>query len=345
MTISKTPLFTVHNQTVYEYSLSNDKISVSFINIGASIVSFKDLGKKIDIIVSHDDKKMYLTNPGYLGSITGRHAGRIKDAKFIIDDETYHVPKNFLDKHHLHGGDQGFSFKYFEATLLKNSIKFKATSPHMEAGYPGSIKLEVIYTIKDNELHIEYSATTDKKTILELTNHAYFNLDGSTKEGIKDHLLSINADDYLVIDDELIPLKKASVKNTPFDFRKFKSIGKDLTCDEKQLKTTNGYDTQLIINKKVNEFVHAATLKSNKTNLQLDIFSDQDVLVLYTGNYLDETYQFDNGQKGYPYAAICLESQGIPNSINMKEYKDRDIYTKNTPYKQHTVWKLTECKD
>ncbi|MDF2699637.1 MAG: aldose 1-epimerase [Haloplasmataceae bacterium] len=322
---------------IKEFTLRNDQIEVSFINLGASITKFVDLASGVNIIVSHHDYNSYKKNKGSMNSIIGRHAGRIVD--FNLDGKDYLVTKNVKNLYQLHGGKNGFHYKYFDALVKDDQITFSITSPENEGGFPGEVKLSITYKLVNDELHLLYEAVSTKKTIMSFTNHAYFNLNGNVSDRVLNHKLYLNADYFIELDQNLIPLRKASVKNTPLDFTTMKKIGLDINQDFEQIKITGGFDHPFLITK-LDGITHAATVISEDTHLRLDVYSDQDVIVCYTGNFMDESFVVNDGARGKKQGAICLETQGVPNSINMEEFKNRNIYAANEVYKQTTIWKL-----
>ncbi len=279
----------------------------------------------------------YIKNPNYFGCIVGRNAGRIQNSEILLDGKIVTLSKNFLDKHQLHSGYQGFQFQYFEAIINKHQITFLATSQDNEDGFPGNITLKVIYRLVKNELQINYEAVSDQETIINMTNHAYFNLSVDKTQSVENHLLQINAKKYLELDSEMIPKSVSDVAETPFDFRNTKLIGKDIDKDNTQLKIANGYDHPFLINKE-NKLNPVASLSLNKTTLE--VYTNQDALVLYTGNFLDSTSMIENHKTANYRCAVCLETQGIPNSGNLAPFKQKNIYHKGSIYTQTTIWKI-----
>lgn len=322
---------------IKEYTLKNDKLEVSFINLGATITKIIDLESGIDIIAGHNDLESYKDNLGYMNTVIGRNSGRI--TSFILDDTPFTLTKNIDNLYQLHGGYNGFHTKYFTAVPREKQITFVSASVDKEDGYHGDVIFWITYKLVDDELHLIYSAETNKKTILSFTQHAYFNLSGNLNNNILNHELYINADKYLKIDEDLLPYDKAEVKDTPLDFTKPKLIGDDINSEFDQIKFANGFDHPYLINKK-NVVNHVATLKSLESGLILDVYSDQDCIVFYSGNFIDNAYNLKGNIIGKKHNALCLETQGIPNSINIKEFKDRNIFTKENPYHQYTMWKI-----
>jgi len=322
---------------IKEYTLRNEHIEVSFVNLGASITRFIDLSSDINIVLSYDDYNMYNHNSFYFGCIIGRNSGRIENASISLADHNIDLSKNFLDKHQLHGGFNGFHTLFFAETINENSITFTATSKDGEDGYPGNVKLEVRYQLVKNELHITYEAQTDQETIINLTNHTYFNLNLNKEASIVNHQLRLYADYYLALEGDMMPKHVTHVENTPLDFRKSKLIGKDINLEDPQLKLGNGYDHPFLINKK-EAINHVAELRCDQ--LTLNVYSDQDAVIFYSGNFLDSTVFIQDNIKNNYRCGLCLETQGIPNSMHIDQFKERNIYNKEKNYKQRTIWKL-----
>lgn len=323
-----------------EYVLKNEKLEVHFLNVGACITKLIDLETGINIIVGHDNLETYrVNNLGYMNSIVGRHAGRITD--FTLSGKKYVVTKNVSGIYQLHGGFKGFNTKEYDVDLGTDWIKFKTTAEDGEEGFPGAVDFSITYSLHGNELHLFYEAATNKETILSFTNHAYFNLNGDARNSILNHELCMNADRYLMLDKNMIPSQAASVNNTPMDFRSMKAVGRDINADFDQLKIAGGFDHPYLVNKE-SEINHVATLRSPLSGLCLDVYSTEDVVVFYAGNMITADYNIAGGIKGYKNMALCLEMQGVPNSLNIPEFKNRNIYGPKDKYIQKTVWKITK---
>jgi aldose 1-epimerase len=321
-----------------EYVLKNQKLEAHFINVGASITKLIDLKTGINIIVGHEKIETYQENNlGYMNSVIGRNSGRITD--FTLCGKRYQVSKNIEGIYQLHGGFIGFNTKKFLVEEGKDWIKFNTTAVDGEEGYPGDVNFSITYKLIDDELHLIYEADTTKKTILNFTNHAYFNLNGGPSIDILNHELYLNADRFLLLDPNLIPHKAESLVNTPLDFRKKKTIGKDINNDFDQLKIAGGFDHPYLVNK-TDKINHIATASSPLTGIKLDIYSTEDVVVFYAGNMMDNSVLVEGGVRGYKHIAFCLETQGVPNSINIPEFKNCNLYGPGEKYYQETIWKI-----
>ncbi len=271
-----------------------------------------------DVVLGYDSLAGYLDKSPFFGCITGRYANRIADGNFTLDGKKYSLATN-NGPNHLHGGARGFD-KYLWKTKVSEkdlSVAFTRTSPDGEEGYPGALLSKVTYTLtNDNELRIDYEATTDKSTILNLTNHSYFNLAGEGSPTILDHELTIHADRFVATDETNIPTSLAKVEGTPMDFRKAHKIGARINEEAEQLKFGKGYDHTWVINRSKEGLAHAITLKDPGSGRVMDIHTDQPGIQFYTGNYLDGSI---TGKSGKPYplrSGLCLETQVFPDSPN-----------------------------
>ena len=327
------------NDSVQIFTLKNSKnISVKVLSYGGIIkeINIPDRkGTYKNIVLDYDKIESYNTDQSYLGAIIGRYANRIQNGKFKIDNSIYSLAKN-NNENHLHGGLVGFDKVIWIAkTDIKDnsaSLILKYFSRDMEEGYPGNLKVSVIYTLtNDNELDIEYSANTDKKTIINLTNHSYFNLTGE-KENIDNHLLKINSKEYIPVNSNLIPIGQfENVANTPFDFNQYKPIGKEINATNNQLSIGNGYDHCWVLNKKYNEYGLSASLYDKISGRLLEIYSDQPGIQVYSGNYLSDPFIKRQG--------ICLETQHYPDSPNQKNYPST-LLNPNEEYYSKTSFKF-----
>lgn len=321
-----------------EYVLRNEKLEAHFLDIGAAITKLIDLETGINIIVGHEDLKTYEENNiGYMNAVIGRHSGRITD--FTLAGKVYQVTKNVDGIYQLHGGFKGFNTKVYDVEAGETWIKFSTTSKDGEEGYPGDVTFSITYSLEEDELHLLYEATTSKTTILSFTNHTYFNLNGDASKNILNHELYLNSNRYLLLDQNLIPYEAASLDNTPLDFRNMKPIGKDINNEFSQLQLAGGFDHPYLINKE-NKINHIATVRSPLTDLILDVYSTEDVVVFYAGNSISDDFTLTGGVKGYKHAAFCLETQGVPNSLNIEEFMNRNLYEPKDKYLQKTIWKL-----
>ena len=334
-----------NGEEIYEYTLRNsNKIEISIITYGGIIrtLSLPDKnGNFEDVVLGYDNLDEYLDNNPYFGSIIGRYGNRIAKGKFSVDGTEYTLATNNLGNH-LHGGEAGFDKVVWKAEEIQGeedvSLKLTYLSPDMEEGYPGNLNVEVTYKLtNNNELVIDYKAVTDKKTIVNLTNHAYFNL-SAKEQSIVDHQLQINASNYLPVDETLIPTEISSVHGTPFDFKKMKVIGADINNENLQLKYGGGFDHCWVLNESEDRLSLAASLLEPYSGRRVDVYTTEPGIQFYSGNFLDGSI---TGKKGSIYKkryGLCLETQHYPDSPNRPDFpstelKPGEIYKSTTVYK------------
>lgn len=334
---------------VEKYILTNEKgMQVSIITYGGIITSIlmpDKKGKMEDIVLGYDNLADYEKNNPYFGAIIGRYGNRIANGKFNLDGREYDLAKN-NGKNHLHGGLKGFDKVIWKAETTTSKEEVILTliysSKDGEEGYPGSLSSKVIYRLtKDNELKIRYEAETDKKTIVNLTQHSYFNLSGDPKTTILDHELKLNADGYLPVDETFIPLGNiAPVKNTPFDFTQAKLIGKDIQAEDEQIKRGLGYDHCWVLNSSEKGTRLAAVVEHKKSGRMMEVYTDQPGIQFYTGNFLDGTNPIKNQKGTYGHrSGLCLETQHFPDSPNQANFPTV-ILNPGEKYQTETIFKF-----
>ena len=344
-------------RSVKVFHLQNKNgVSVDVMEYGATLINIytpDNKGKLENIVAGYDSVETYFSDNSYFGSIVGRFANRIADGKFKINDTEYSLPRNEKNINHLHGGINGLNKKLFKGTLFINEdnqvVKFNYTSPDGEEGYPGNLDITVSYILNDsNELHIDYQATTDKATIVNLSNHSYFNLSGDCKAGILNHQLQVNADSFLTVDKNLIPKgKPVPVKNTPFDFKMLKTIGRDIALPDSQLIYSNGgYDHNFVLNKSedTGELQLALRLYEPGSGRTLEVFTDQPGLQFYSGNFFNGGTVGKKGCSYEKYGALVFETQKFPDSPNHPDYPSTLLQPGET-YQHHTVLKFEVIED
>ncbi|MFN0256917.1 aldose epimerase family protein [Pedobacter ureilyticus] len=327
------------------FQLSNKNGAKLYItNYGARVVSLivpnRD-GISTDVILGYDSvQSNQKKGEPFFGAIIGRYGNRIAKGKFSLAGTTYQLQLND-GVNTLHGGTDGFYAKVWDAKQLDaQHLEMNYFSKDGEAGYPGNVNVKVLYTLTDdNSFKIDYSATTDKETILNLTNHAYFNLNGEGNETVLDHELTIAADGYTPVDDTLIPTGKIEpVKGTPFDFTKAKVIGKEIETKNEQLTYGKGYDHNFVLNKNDGKSP-VAIVKSPKTGIVMEVYTTEPGIQFYSGNFLTGTDKDGKGGKSYPFrSAFCLETQHFPDSPNQPNFpstvlKPGQTYSTTTTYK------------
>lgn len=277
-------------------------------------------GKMQDVVLGFDTAEDYLRerNLSDFGAAIGRYANRIGQGRFTLEGRTYQLPQN-NGPHCLHGGPTGWQYSLFEVVdNCSNAISFELTSPDGDNGFPGTVKVRMTYRLtEDNTLAIDYEATTDAPTVINMTNHSYFNLNGDGKSSILNHILQIDADRFLPIDPTSLPTGAiAEVADSPFDFRKPKAIGIDIARDDQQLHNGSGYDHNWLLNRPGDDSLPCARLASPLTGIVMEVFTTEPGMQVYTGNFLDGS-QRGKGGAAYPRrSAVCLETQKYPDSSN-----------------------------
>lgn len=325
------------------YQLVNDKnMIVEVLSLGGVITKIltKDKNGVLEnVVLAYKDVQAYRENPSCFGAMIGRTAGRIGGAEFSLNGEKYILHKN-NNGNCLHGGNDSFNKKIWRVEPIEATdyvgLKLSYTSKDLENGYPGNLELEVYYTLNnENELKIHYNGRSDKDTIVNMTNHSYFNLSGNAKRNILDEELIINADYIGEVDEYLIPSgKQIDVKGTPFDFNDVKTIGKDISEENIQLKYGSGYDHPWVLNKKKDTDV---TLYDKESGRALDIKTNQKAVVCYSMNFSDDLIM-ECGRVGQKHDAICFEAQGLPVGyddcfIDDIILKTGEVYNNETIYK------------
>lgn len=330
---------------LYTVTNSNGMV-VSFTNYGANIVNIivpDKSGNAKDIALGFANLEGYETNKPGFGAFIGRHANRIGGASFELNGKRYELEKNDGDNN-LHSGFVGYNKFIYETEIYEEeditSIEFTRLSPHMEQGFPGNLDLTITYSLtENNELVIEYYAVSDKDTIVNLTNHSYFNLGGHDSGTILNHKVWIKANQFTPTDAELIPTGElADVEGTPMDFKTMKKLGQDIDADYEPLTLANGYDHNYVLDISGAEIEKVVELVDDNTGRRMEVFTDMPGLQLYTSNMLEAV---ENSKDGVVYGSksgVCFETQYYPNSCNIKEFpscilKAGKEFDKSTIYK------------
>lgn len=340
--VSQTP----EGETSLEVLKNKAGMEVAITNYGGRVVSVMvpDCnGKMTDVVLGHDSIADYMNIDGNFGALIGRYGNRINGGSFTLDSVTYDLPKNNYG-HCLHGGDKGFHHAVWKVAEKNDTmLVLTLTTPDGYAGFPGEVNAKVTYRLEpDNALAIAYEATTDKPTILNLTNHSYFNLSGDPANTILDETLWIDADGFTPIDSTFMTSGEIRpVEGTPFDFRTPKAIGRDIAAEDVQLANGHGYDHNFVLNTGGDITRPAARVADPATGIVLEVLTDEPGLQVYVGNFLDGTV---TGKKGKAYghrSAICLETQHYPDSPNKPEWpsvvvRPGETYTSNCIYRFST---------
>ncbi len=308
------------------YTLTNAAgMEVCITNFGGRIVSVMvpdRTGTLRDVVLGFDNIADYVRIPSDFGASIGRYANRIGHGRFVLDGDTVRLPVNNYG-HCLHGGPDGWEYRVYEAHQPDpRSLALTLHSPDGDAGFPGAVTAKVVYRLtEDNAIDIAYEATADRPTVVNLTNHSYFNLSGDPTHPILDNLLTIAADGYTPVDSTFLTLGRIdSVGGTPFDFRRPKAIGAEIDSDDEQLRNGHGYDHNWVLATAGDLSRPAARLVSPVSGIALEVFTDEPGIQVYVGNFLDGTVR---GKHGIPYAhrtAVCLETQHYPDSPNKPQW-------------------------
>lgn len=335
----QTDLFVLKNKNGMEVCITN---------FGGRMVSImvpdRD-GKMQDVVLGFDSIQDYIKYPTDFGATIGRYANRINQGKITVDSVTYQLPQNNYG-HCLHGGPRGFQYQVFDARPLgEHSLELTYLSKDGEEGFPGNLTCKVNFTLTDdNAIDIRYSAETDRSTVVNLTNHSYFNLDGNPSLTNSDYLLTIDADAYTPVDSTFMTTGEvASVEGTDMDFRQPTAIGTRINNDFLQLKYGKGYDHNWVLNTRCDDSRACTTLESPLTGIVLDVYTNEPGIQFYAGNFLDGTV---TGKKGIVYnnrAAVCLETQKYPDTPNKLEWPSA-LLKPGEKYDSHCVYKFSVKK-
>jgi aldose 1-epimerase len=331
------------------YTLTNAQgMKATISNYGGTITTLRvpdRNGKVADVVLGFDSIDGYLTRHPYFGCIVGRYANRIAKGTFTLEGKKYTLAKN-NGENHLHGGLKGFDAQVWQAEEIKTdrgpALKLTYTSPDGEEGYPGTMKAAVTYTLTaENELRIDYHAATDKPTVLNLTNHSYFNLAGQGSGDILQHEVLLNADRFTPVDSTLIPTGELRpVAGTPMDFRASTPIGKRIDADDEQIRYGKGYDHNWVLNKKPDELALAARVYEPTSGRVLEVLTTEPGVQLYCGNFLDGTV-VGKGGKAYKHRyGFCLETQHFPDSPNQPNFPST-VLRPGQEFKSTTVFKFS----
>ena len=336
-----------NGEEVHKFLLKNKDCEVEIISLGAIITRIKvpdKNGKLLDVALGFNSLEPYLNEHPYFGAIIGRYANRIDNGKFTVDDVEYNLALN-NNGTSLHGGIKGFDKVNWKVVSYDDkthtSIKLNYLSKDMEEGYPGNLNVYVTYKLtNENELVIQYNAETDKKTILNLTQHSYFNLSGESSGDVSDHNLEIYADSYLPVNEKIIPTGDIEkVQGTPFDFVKSKKIGRDINLDHYQLSLGNGYDHCWVLNDFDGSVRKIASAYSDQSGIKMDVYTDQPGVQLYTGNFLNGSISSKKGLKYEKRSGFCLETQHFPDSPN-KAFFPNVYLNPGEKFQSRTVYKF-----
>lgn len=310
------------------YTLKSPTVEARIMTYGARIVSIQTPdrnGKMGDVVLGHKDLQGYIADgKTYFGAVVGRYGNRIGKGQFSLAGHPYQITLN-NNGNALHGGTVGFDQKVWQAKELPDGVELTLVSPDGDQGFPGELTAHVRYTLHGDALHIDYTATTTKPTVTNLTNHSYFNLAGEGNGTILDETIEINADKYTPTDAGLIPTGIEPIAGTPFDFRQPTEIGQRINADNQQLKTAGGYDHNWVLNGANGQMKLAARVHDPKSGRILTVTTTQPGVQFYTGNFLDGAITGPGGQPYPKNAALCLETQHFPDSPNHPNFPTTEL--------------------
>jgi len=345
LNITKIPYGSVGGKEVFQFILENkNNMTVKIINFGGIITSLlvpDKTGKIDDVVLGFNSLADYLSEHPYFGALIGRFGNRIAKGRFVLNGKEYQLARND-GENHLHGGNVGFDRVVWEAEEFRNAegvgVELRYLAQDGEEGYPGNLNTTVRYLLNNqNELVINYLATTDQPTIINLTQHSYFNLKGEGCDDILDHEIMINADHYTAVDDGLIPTGELKpVKNTPFDFTTWQPIGARI----QQLTGTGGYDHNYVLNRAGTEPTLAASVRESISGRVMTVYTTEPGMQFYTGNSLDGTLTGKRGVKYGKHSGFCLETQHFPDSPNHPEFPST-VLNPGEVYRQTTIYRFT----
>lgn len=339
----------IGNKDIHLFCLRNNIGSRLYVsNFGATaqawVVRKRD-GSETDVLLGYDTLEEYQRDEFYMGSVVGRHANRIGGGRFSVDDKEYRLATR-EGGYHLHGGEEGFNKKVFDShydDASPGTIMFSYTSRDLEEGYPGEFRLEVSYTLDDeNCWTIKYRGTTTKTTIINLTQHAYFNLSGVNNGPIDHHSLKISAEHFIPVNELQLPTGELQeVAATPFDFRDFKAITTEMNSAHEQLELSYGYDHSWALETlHTPALKHAATLREPSNNLQLDVSTTEPAIHFYAGNFLDGR-KGKSGQRYHKRAGLCLETQHYPDAPNQPAFPST-VLKPGEVFESKTIFRISE---
>ncbi|MDW7690670.1 aldose epimerase family protein [Flammeovirgaceae bacterium SG7u.111] len=348
MHIEKNPFgFLPNGLQADKYVLKNKNgMEVTITNLGATLIGIKVPDKKgdfDDVLLGYDDLDGYLANDTFMGVVCGRYANRIANGKFTLDGKKYSLAIN-NGPNHLHGGEKGFDKALWKGSIIGKAdlvgVEMRLFSKDMEEGYPGNVEARVIYSLNnDNELTIDYMAVSDKSTVINLTNHAYFNLKGEGKGDILDHELKLNASRFTPTDNTSIPTGELrDVADTPMDFMEFKAIGKQINEEDEQLAFGSGYDHNFVIDGPLRMLNKVAEVKEPTSGRTMELYATQPGVQFYTGNFVENVK--GKGKSIYQKrSGFCLETQHFPDSPNQPKFPST-VLKKSDTYAQKAVFKF-----
>ena len=337
--------YTQEGKEVRAFTLSNENgMNVRILDLGCAIQSITlpdKSGDIIDVVLGYEDVLSYENGSCFYGAIVGRYANRIKGGRFYLDGKEYQLEKNSPNgTNHIHGV---FAKRLFDAEIVGETLRLHYLSPDLEEGYPGNLRLTVTYSLdEENTLRIEYEATCDQTTVINLTNHCYFNLNGQDGSTVLNHNVWLNCIAYTEYSDTFAPTGRIiSVEGTPLDFRKNHTIGERFDDDYRQLRICTGYDHNMILDGKVGELKPVGTAYSENSGLTLEVFTTEPAIQFYSGNFihLDAAKVGKQGIRYPKNGGLCMEAQHYPDSVNHPEFPSTTLKAGET-YHQTTIYRI-----
>ncbi|MBS4208256.1 aldose epimerase family protein [Bacillus sp. FJAT-50079] len=347
MKITKELFGEIGQSKVYSFTFENESgVKVTCINYGCTITKIitpDKNGVMENIVLGYDQLEDYIDHSPYFGCIVGRVAGRIGGATFELDGKTYRLEKN-ENGNHLHGGAKGFDKVIWDANIIEHEdmaeVQFSYISPDGEEGYPGNLHMKVSYLLNnDNEFIIRYEGISDQKTLLNVTNHSYFNLSGNLKRDVQDHFLTLKSNEYLELNDELLPTGHVhNVEGTTFDFKEGRKIRMGIESEYVQNQLVgNGYDHPFLLSENHNEEI---ILEDRTSGRKMTVETDEVGVVVYTSNALPEGVEF-YGVPSQKYLGVCLETQGLPDAVNHPQFPSW-VLEKDQPFSSVTKYTFSQ---
>jgi len=324
----------VDNTHIREYMMKNEHLEVRFLNIGGALtkIAMQHDNYNENLVLAYHHLKDYLNNTCYLNTIIGRTSNRIKDGQFPLNDKTIQVDLND-GRNNLHGGSDCLVHHYFEVEPINEGYRLKATLPHQENGFPGNVTVQVDYTLKNNKLNINYKATTDQDTIVNLTQHTYFNLSGNLKTNIYNHKLQIIANQVAEVDENSsFTTKEILVTDTLFDFRQPTTINHNTKKRHSLFEKTDGYDHLYLLNGKQDEKQANILFSDPESGRSLKISTTEPAVQFYAGNHIAGNLIFEHHRQGEKNLGACFETHKIPYDFQSQIIKPGDIYQQQTTF-------------
>ncbi len=340
MAISKVKFGQYSGGVVYSYTLENKNgLTAEILNYGGIIRRL--VYKNTDVLLGRDSIEEYLNNEGYFSAIIGRNSNRIENSEFDLNGKTYKLYAND-GRNNLHGGKVGFDKKIWDAEMVDGdepSLVLSTTSPDGEEGFPGNVKVTVTYTLtNDNSIKIHYEGESDADTVLNMTNHAYFNLNGHSSGSIDNHTLWLDCSFYTPNTDECIPTGEVlSVKNTPFDFSTKETMGERFKSQHEQIKMFGGFDHNFALNGR--GYRKVGSFKGDKTGIVMEMYTDLSGLQIYSGNMIEKDRVCKDGNVYGTHHGICFETQVFPNNLKFSHFPS-SILKKGEKYDTVTSYKF-----